>query len=195
MNDSGIFLPLMVVFIAIFFVIVGGLVVVVKVKQANKRKDRSTSFQELARQMNFNFLGEVPFANLSGAENFNLFTSGEESKRFFVNTLTGAAGGFQVSVFDFVYYVANPNWKTNGSKISSAYFHHQQTVVMLESTQINLPRVAAAPPSQTGLQIEGFGNRLIFYRSGTQIEPSQIGATLNEAVQSANSFLNQYFAR
>ena len=194
MNDSGIFLPLMVVFIAIFFVIVGGLIIVVKVKQANKRKDRSTSFQELARQMNFNFLGEVPYANLSGAENFNLFTSGEASKRFFVNTMTGAASGFQVSVFDFVYYVANPNWKTNGSEISSAYFHHQQTVVMLESSQINLPRVAA-PPSQTGLQIEGFGNRLIFYRSGTKVEPSQIGSTLNEALQSANSFLNQNFAR
>lgn len=194
MNDSGIFLPLIVVFLVIFIVLVGGLVVVVKVKQAKKRKDRSTSFQELARQMNFNFLGEVPYANLSGAENFNLFASGEESKRFFVNTMTGAAGGFQVSLFDFVYYVANPNWKTNASKTSSAYFHHQQTVVMLESSQINLPRVAASS-SQTGLQIEGFGNRLIFYRSGTEVEPSQISSTLNEALQSANSFLNQNFAR
>ena len=195
MNDSGIFLPLIVVFFGIFIVLVAGLVVVVKVKQANKRKDRSASFQELARKMNFNFLGEVPYANLSGAENFNLFTSGEESKRFFVNTMTGAAGGFQVSVFDFVYYVANPNWKTNGSKTSSAYFHHLQTVVMLESPQINLPRVAAPPPAPSGLQTEGFGSRLIFYRSGIEVEPSQIGSTLNEALQSANSFLNQYIAR
>ena len=119
-------------------------------------KQRVKSFQDLAAQLNFRFLGEIPYANLSGAANYQIFTSGNPGSWHIYNLISGTVNNIQVSIFDFAYYTGTDDRHRRSNK-----YLHFQTIVMLDFSQINLPQFSLKPESGKVMQAvnNALGNR------------------------------------
>lgn len=122
-------------------------------KRANQRVK---SFQDLAAQMNFQFLGEIPYANLTSAGNYEIFTSGNPGSQHIYNLISGTVNNIQVSIFDFAYYTGTDDRHRRSNK-----HLHFQTIVMLDFSQINLPPFLLKPESGKIMQAvnNALGNR------------------------------------
>jgi hypothetical protein len=121
-----------------------------------RAQQRVASFQNFAAQMNFQFLGEIPYANLKGAVNYGIFTSENPSSWHIYNLITGTVNNIQVSIFDFAYYTGTDEIHRRSNKQV-----HFQTIVMLDFPQINLPQFLLKPESGKIMQAvnNALGNR------------------------------------
>ena len=102
-----------------------------------KGQDRIKHFQAFAAEMQLTFLGQVPFTGLKNYQSFRLFILGK-SNRQVRNLASGIVRGFQVSIFDYWY-------STNSGRSSKGGHLYTQTVVMVESPQLNLPYFSMNP--------------------------------------------------
>lgn len=117
-------LPLIIVVAAVF--IVSNIF-----KRAKQRTDNA---QSLATETGLTYVGVDSFHSIPGYQYFRLFNLGNGYGRQIDNAFKGAKNGFKVSVFDYTYYETFSTRKIR-----------KQTVVMIDSLQMNLPLFSLKP--------------------------------------------------
>lgn len=107
----------------------------------NGWKKRTPAYQLLAQETGLTYFAAESISNIQGAEYFRIFNLGSKYNRQIQNMVRGTINGFQVSVFDYTYYVSFGNRKI-----------HRQTIVMIEAPQISLPLFSLRPRPEGLLQ-------------------------------------------
>lgn len=148
-----IIFPLVFLF---FFLAIGAGIVFVVIQNFKKRGARINGFQSLAAQWGFDYVGDVTDDSIPHRKHFYLFNLGDdEFDREVKYLMRGTANNFRVSVFEF-WYVFGNNQKIEllgtgmrRKRIGEGHtvVHKMQTVVMLESLELNLPLFAMRPES------------------------------------------------
>jgi hypothetical protein len=118
------------------FLMVGGffaIVVIAIVAGLAYERKRSDALKAVADAMNFTFCKESGMAVVSATGEFHLFSQGHSRK--ITNLMRGTTNDIEVSIFDYRYTVGS-------GKNSST---HRQTVVVFQSSLLNLPDFALRP--------------------------------------------------
>lgn len=145
-------LIVMLIMIAVPLAIAGAAIFIV-FNILKSGKQRNQDFRNFAAETGMTYIGADSFYNIPGYPYFRLFNLGSGHGRQIENAVRGATNGFQVSVFDFTYYVTFSTRKIR-----------KQTVVMITSPQINLPLFSLQPQGKGLFQKMGnaFNNDINF---------------------------------
>lgn len=111
-------------------------------------KQRSEAFRKFAQEAGFSYSGSHEISAIKGAEYFRLFNLGSGYGRQIENSVDGIINDFQVSIFDYTFYVTFSHKKIR-----------RQTVVLIHSSRLNLPLFSIQPKSK-GI-FSNSGNNLI----------------------------------
>ena len=134
---------------ALFLLLVfAGLVILlvrVGLKRKENHKKRSVELRAVADRLGFEFTEASELSSLPFLADFEIF---EGSPSRIENLMTGSRGGERIGVFDLAYVNTGPN---GGSTTS------RQTMCVIESTGLNLPRFYVRPEGilEKALQFAG----------------------------------------
>jgi hypothetical protein len=109
-------------------------------------KQRTEALSRFAATAGLNFIGADSFNSFPGYQYFRIFNLGSGYGRQIENAIKGSVNGFQVSVFDYTYYVTFSTRKIR-----------KQTVVVIDSPRLCLPLFSLQPKGKRSL-FNTFGN-------------------------------------
>ena len=156
MNDDTIgilfFIITTIITIAAPLVIIAAAVFILS-KYLKSGKQRAEEFRSFAAETGLTYNGASSYYNIPGYPYFRLFNLGSGYGRQIENAYHGVINGFQVSVFDYTYYVTFSTRKIR-----------RQTVVMISSSRLNLPLFSLQPQGRGLFQKMGdaFSNDINF---------------------------------
>ena len=217
--ENASFYILTVIFvIGILFVLISG-IIYLSVRMFKKSMRRTAAMQAFAKQLGFKYevmvvspykyYGHVLLGagKIPDVPDFHLFSLGRDgTSKQIRNLVTGEMGAFHVSVFDYAHVAGGKmgHGYNIGGGLKIGYFPRRggggrikvQTVVMIESPQLNLPLFAMRPePEGIFEQIgEMFKRQDIDFRSNpifsgkyflSGVDEQQIRQTFSEKVLSS----------
>jgi hypothetical protein len=136
---------MLALFPLLFFIVIVVLVVVLLIYNNKKEKERTKALEVTAAQLGWSFSPTAPMNMIAGLERFQLFNQGHGKK--IKNFMYGQASGVKAAVFDYIYTVG-------GGKNSHTYY---QSVVYLESANLNLPSFSLRPENFIHKMLGAFG--------------------------------------
>ncbi len=154
--ETALFYIITVIFVVAILIILLSGIIYLSVKMFKKSMRRTAAMQVFAKEMGFKYEGMVASGKLQDASDFYLFTLGRNGTSKQIRDLvTGEMGAFHVSVFDYAHVAGGKmgHGYNIGGGIKLGYFGKGggggrlkvQTVVMIESPQLNLPLFAMRP--------------------------------------------------
>ena len=165
--ETGLFFVIAVIFVLAMLIILLSGIIYISVRMFRKSMRRTAAMQAFAKEMSFKYEGGmVVSGQLEGVLDFYLFTLGRDgTSKQIRNLVTGEMGAFHVSVFDYAHVAGGKmgHGYNIGGGIKLGYFPRGggggrlkvQTVVMIESPQLNLPLFAMRP------ELEGVFEKIV----------------------------------
>jgi hypothetical protein len=136
---------MLTLFPLLFFIAIIVLVIILRIYQNKKEKERTQALAVIAAQLSWSFSATAPMNMIGGLERFPLFNQGYGKK--IKNFMYGQASGVKAAVFDYIYTVG-------GGKSSHTYF---QSVLYLEPANLNLPFFSLVPENFIHKVLGAFG--------------------------------------
>lgn len=141
-------------FIVSFFIFVIAILIVVKVVQSRRAKERTSAMQSAATLLGWQFAAAAPMNWIPNMEQFGLFNQGHSKN--IMNIMYGDRDGVKTALFDYEYVTGSGKNRTT----------HNQSVVYFEPRNLGLPFFSLRPEgifhkliSAFGYQDIDFGNR------------------------------------
>jgi hypothetical protein len=145
-------IPLLFVFGTFIFVI--AIIIVIKVVQSKRAKERTLALQSAATLLGWQFASAAPMNWIPNMEQFGLFNQGHSKN--IMNIMYGETDRVKTALFDYEYVTGSGKNRTT----------HSQSVVYFEPRNLSLPFFSLRPEgifhkliSAFGYQDIDFGNR------------------------------------
>jgi len=146
-----------IVLVALFFVLLIGVIVAVTVYRRKREQERTLGVKSSATMLGWQFAEEAPLNYIPNLESFALFSQGHSKQ--IKNLIYGETNGVKAALFDYIYTVGH-----------GKHAHtHYQSVAYFEPRNLNIPsfslrreNVMHKVISALGYQDIDFGHRPTF---------------------------------